>query len=40
MLRPKNEIIQKHEHFKEPKIVRSISKFMFIKSGKILVEIF
>ena len=40
MLRPKNEIIKKHEHFKDPKTVRSISKFMFIKSGKILVEIF
>lgn len=40
MLRPKNEMIQKHEHFKESKTVRSISKFMFIKSGKILVEIF
>ena len=28
MLRPKNEMIQKHEHFQESKIIRSISKFL------------
>jgi len=40
MFKLKDEIIEKHEHFREPKIIRTISKFMFIKSGKILVQIF
>lgn len=40
MLRPKDEVIKKHEHFKEPKKINSISKFMFIKSGKISINIF
>ena len=40
MLRPTNETIQKHEHFKDSKVIKSISKFMYVKNGKMSVDIF
>ena len=40
MLRPNKEFVLKHEHYKNLKKVNSISKFMFIKSGQMLVNIY